>query len=137
MSIKKNILLVGLFTAAAVLVSSCATIVSGSTQKLHLQAIDQQDKSIIPDALCSISDGKGNTYVVNSNPGTAIVNRGNGSLTATCKASGYTQKEVGKGTSFNAWTVANILFWPGFIIDGLSGSYSKYPDHITVIMSKN
>ena len=134
---KRKLLSIGLVFAAIVSITGCATIVSGSTQKLHLQAIDKNTKAIIPNAKCTITDGKGNSYVINGNPGTVIVSRGNGSLKADCHASGYTQKEVGKGTSFNAWTIANILFWPGFIIDGLSGSYAKYPDHITVLMSKD
>ena len=121
---------------SAVSIASCATIVSGSTQTLHVQAIDAKDRSLIPNAKCSITDSKGNIYTVDSNPGTLQVTRSNGSLKANCKAPGYTQKEVGTGTNFNAWTIANVLFWPGFIIDGISGSYSKYPDHITVVMAK-
>ena len=137
MTTKIKLLTLSTAVITAVAVTSCATIVSGSTQTLHVQAINTQDKSIIPNAKCSVTDGKGHTFGVSGNPGTIQLSRGNGSLHTTCKAAGYTQKEVGAGTSFNAWTIANVLFWPGFIIDGMSGSYSKYPNHITVVMAKN
>jgi hypothetical protein len=117
--------------------TGCATIVSGTTQPLHLQAIDARTHQLIPGAMCTISDAKGRVYVFNSNPGTVIVSKGQGALIARCKRPGYVQKQVGVGQSFNAWTVANlILFWPGVFVDAMSGAMQQYPSHITVLMER-
>jgi hypothetical protein len=43
----------------------------------------------------------------------------------------------GVGDSFNSVTLINILFWPGFIVDGVSGATHEYPSHISVYMKKN
>ena len=60
-----------------------------------------------------------------------------GAITPQCKKKGYVQKSFGVGSSFSAVTMVNILFWPGFIVDAMSGAASKYPSHITVIMEKS
>jgi hypothetical protein len=115
--------------------TGCATIVTGSTQEIHLQAVDRRTHELIRGAMCTLSDSKGRTYIFNSNPGTIVVSKGQGALTAHCRKPGYVQKEVGIGQSFNAWTVANvILFWPGVFVDAMTGAIQKYPSHITVLM---
>ncbi len=130
--ILKGIVAITIFSC---LITGCATVVSGTTQPIHLQAIDSKTHEIIPGAMCTLTDSNGRTYVYNSNPGMVIVNKGQGALTAKCNRSGYRQKEVGVGQSFNAWTIANvILFWPGVFVDALSGAMQKYPSHITVLM---
>lgn len=116
-------------------ISGCATIVSGTTQPIHLQAIDSQTHEIIPGALCTLKDTKGNQYESSQNPGTVIVNKGQGALTAHCQKPGYIQKQVGVGQSFNAWTAVNlIVFWPGVFVDAYTGAMQKYPSHVTVLM---
>jgi hypothetical protein len=117
------------------LFNGCATIVTGTTQPIHLQAIDSRTHQVIPGAICTITDSSGRAYLVNSNPGTVIVTKGQGALIARCERPGYRQKEVGVGQSFNAWTIANvILFWPGVFVDAMSGAMQKYPSHVTVLM---
>lgn len=128
-----KIILCAIFPLLAL--AGCATIISGTTQPIHLQAIDYQTHQVIPGAMCTLCDSKGRTYVFNSNPGTVIVNKGQGALIARCRRPGYVQKEVGVGQSFNAWTIANvILFWPGVFVDAFSGAMQNYPSHITVLM---
>lgn len=127
-----------ILAVTVVTISGCATIVSGTTQEIHIRAIDSNTHELIPGALCSLSDSKGRTYTVNSNPGTVIVTKGQGALIARCQRYGYSQKEVGIGENFNAWTVANvILFWPGVFVDAMSGAIQKYPSHITVLMERS
>lgn len=121
----------------ATILTGCATIVTGSTQPIHLQAIDARTHHIIPGAMCTLYDSAGRTYVFNSNPGTVIVNKGQGALIARCHRPGYIQTQVGVGQNFNAWTVANvILFWPGIFVDAMSGAMQQYPSHITVLMER-
>ncbi len=116
-------------------IAGCATIVSGTTQAINLQAIDIRTREVIPGAMCTLTDGKNNTYIFNSNPGTVIITKGQGALVAHCERRGYIQKQVGIGQSFNAWTIANvILFWPGVFVDAMTGAMQKYPSHITVLM---
>jgi ABC-type Fe3+-hydroxamate transport system substrate-binding protein len=128
----KGLIIISLFS---LFISGCATIVSGTTQPIHLQAIDSKTHALIPGAMCTLTDKEGRTYVFNSNPGMVIVTKGQGALIAHCQKPGYVQSQVGVGQSFNAWTVANvILFWPGIFVDALSGAIQKYPSHITVLM---
>jgi hypothetical protein len=116
-------------------INGCATIVSGTTQPIHLQAIDSETHALIPGAMCTLTDRSGRIYAFHSNPGTVIVTKGEGALVAHCQKPGYIQNQVGVGQNFNAWTVANvILFWPGIFVDALSGAMQKYPSHITVLM---
>ena len=118
------------------ILTACATILSGTSQTVNVQAVDEKDNSILSDVHCIVTDGKAVAYPVTGNPGSIAATRGNGTLQVNCKKDGYNQTNIGTGSSFNAITIANVLFWPGFIIDGLSGSYAKYPSHIVVQMSQ-
>jgi len=119
----------------ALLLSSCATIVGGgSTQVIHVQALDSTNNQVIPNTACAITDGKGMTYALTSNPGTITVTRGHGALQVTCQKTGFKESKVASGDSFNAWTLGDILFWPGAIVDVVNGSAEKYPTHLTVLM---
>lgn len=128
-----KVILVSTLTA----LSGCATIISGSSQKISLQAIDKNTQHVIPDAKCSLTNSKGVIHPVYGNPGSITVDREYGKLQANCTARGYRQTGVGVGESFNAWTLVDILFWPGFFVDAATGAAKKYPSHITVLMQKN
>jgi len=121
---------------SAALVAGCATVMSGTTQTINVQAIDEKTNETIPGAKCTVTDGKGRVYPVTSNPGSVVVTKGQGALDTRCLVKGYHQKQVGVGQDFNAWTVANVLFWPGLIVDAATGAVQKYPSHITVIMER-
>lgn len=123
--------------AAALSLTGCATMFSGTTQSIHVQAVDSRTTQVIPGARCSISDDKGHTYNLDSNPDSVVVSKGKGALNVKCVKPGYYQKQIGVGQSFNAWTIVNVLFWPGIIVDALSGATQKYPSHITVMMEKS
>lgn len=131
----KKIILLGSALAAASLLSGCATIVSGSDQTVSVQAVDQQSHKPIKGASCALRTMNGMSYVVHGNPGATTLLRDSGSLTLKCEAPAYYQKSIATGTSFNAWTLGNVIFWPGAIVDVATGAYKKYPSHITVVMS--
>lgn len=118
-------------------ICGCATIISGGSQNVNVQAIDNNSHAVLADASCLVTDGRGNTYAVNSNPGAVTIPNGYGALTVNCTKHGYHQTKVGYGQSFNAWTIANVIFWPGVLVDAATGAAVKYPSHITVIMNKN
>ncbi len=118
----------------ALMASSCASIVSGTSQTIYIQAIDLNTHARILDASCEVKDSKNLTYVVNGNPSSLVISKSQGALQTTCKAKGYEQAAVGTGQTFDAWTIGNIIFWPGIIVDVVTGAVQKYPDHVTVLM---
>lgn len=128
----KNIILT---VGVSALLSSCATLISGTSQSVKFQVIDSENH-ILDGAKCTITDGDGGMYAVYMNPGTVKIKRTDGLLTVKCTKAGYKQSNVSVGNSFNKTTLVNILWWPGFIVDGFSGAYTKYPSHYTIMMEK-
>lgn len=129
-----------LILAGAIAVSSlsgCATIMSGSHQKVHVQAVRASDHKLIKGATCSLSDSAGGSYLTYANPGVANVPRHSGGLNVACVAKGYYQQSVSTGSSFNAWTLGNVIFWPGAIVDFADGAAQKYPAYVTVAMTQH
>lgn len=117
------------------LLTGCATIVSGSQQTVNIQAINANNHHLISSAKCVIVDSRGVYYAINSNPGSISLPREYGGLNVDCRAKGYWQQSIGTGSSFNAWTLGDIIFWPGAIVDAATGAVKEYPSHITVLMS--
>ena len=125
-----------LLAATATLMSGCSTILSGTSQQIHVKVIDANTSEILKNASCTINNSDGNDYRISSNPGKVLVEKGHGALRVSCKAKGYKQSRTGYGKSFDAISIVNVLFWPGFIVDSLSGAIQKYPSHIVVEMEK-
>ena len=118
------------------LLTGCATVFTGTMQTISLQAVDAEDQEVIPDVKCTIRDNNGTVYFLNSNPGSVSVKKGQAPLTPICKKKGYRQIHYAVGESFNAVTIVNVLFWPGFLVDAMTGSLQKYPSHIVVTMER-
>jgi hypothetical protein len=124
-----------LLTLATLLVSGCSTVLSGTSQQVHIKAVDVSNNALVKNASCVITNGIVE-YEVDSNPGIVTVDKGQ-NLSVKCQAKGYKQKRTGFGKSFDSTSLVNVLFWPGFIVDGMSGAMHKYPSHIVVEMQKN
>lgn len=120
----------------ALTLSSCATIFSGTTQSIRVKVIDTNNEDV-PNPHCIVYDGSGASHVLSSNPGEVMVSKARGSIRIDCKKSGYTQLNMAVGESFNAVTVVNVLFWPGFIVDAMTGAYKDLPSHYVVSMKRN
>lgn len=116
--------------------TACATIFSGSNQTINVKAVDSKTNEALTEVACTVREGNGVVHIVNSNPGTVSVSRGTGALDISCKRNGYTQGQTMAGDSFNAVTLVNILFWPGFLVDAVTGSYKKYPSHFVITMNE-
>jgi len=127
---KLKLLLLG---STLLLASGCATVISGTTQQVHVKVVDTNN-NLLKNATCSVSNGSAD-YEFESNPATIMVNK-NESLVIKCRAKGYKQKGTGFGKSFDSTTLVNVLFWPGFLVDGFSGAMHKYPSHVVVEMQK-
>ncbi len=122
------------FPVALISLAGCATVFTGTTQSVHIQAVESMSHNVIPGARCTVIDGQGAEISVDGNPGSVILTKGKGALNVRCVKPGYVQKQVGVGQSFNAWTIVNVLFWPGILVDAATGAIQKYPSHITVLM---
>lgn len=122
--------------AAALAISGCATIVSGTTQDINVQVIDNANNQPLHGVSCTVFDGAGASQHITANPAVVTVAKGNGAIRIDCKKAGYKQMNMSVGDSFDAVTVVNVLFWPGFIVDAASGAYKKYPSHYVVSMQK-
>ncbi len=131
----KQLRKIALIVAATLSIGGCATVFTGSSQSINVQAIDARTQELLPGARCVVIDGNGNPLHVPSNPGRVLVDKGKGNLNVKCSLAGYHQSHIGVGQSFNAWSVVNVLFWPGIIVDAATGAIQKYPSHITVLMS--
>ena len=117
-------------------ISSCATVFSGTSQNINIEVVDTATNNFIDGCTCILNDPRGASYTITTNPAVVSVARGNGSIVINCKKEGYRQLNMAVGDSFNATTVVNVLFWPGFIVDAISGSYKKYPSHYVISMEK-
>ena len=131
---KKIRLVCGISLAA--LATGCASMISGTTQTIYVQAVDQTTNQRIPNAKCVMKDSKNNTYALQGNPGSVLISKGQGALHTECTAPGYVQNEVGTGATFDAWAIGNIIFPLGVVVDVVTGAVEKYPDHVTVLMLK-
>ena len=121
---------------AVLFLSSCATVFSGSTSNVRVQAVDTADNKVLDGVSCSLTDGDGIVYPITANPGSAIVSRGKGTLRADCRKEGYVQQNMGVAQTINGITFVNVLFWPGFIVDVVTGAMQKYPSNVTIQMKK-
>lgn len=129
----KTLLTAGIIST--LLISGCASIVSGTQQNIFVQAVNQDTNKTIANANCVLTDTKGMQYTINT-PGSAYISKGLGIINLDCKSKGFHQAQIGVGPSFDAWTIGNILFWPGVAVDLATGAAEKYPAHITVLMSQ-
>lgn len=103
-------------------------------QDIHVKVIDNKNNTTLENVICTVTDGTGGSYVLQNNPGIVKVRRTSGAVLVDCKKEGYKQLNIAVGDNFNSVTLINVLFWPGFIVDALSGSYKKYPSHYLVAM---
>lgn len=127
---------VAVLSVAGLLLCGCATIISGTSQTINVQAITADTHEVVPNATCTLKNAKGVPYPVSDNPGQVTVPRWYGGMQALCTAKGYQQKLLGVDAGFNAWTLLDLLFWPSLIVDAATGAVVKYPSHVTVLMEK-
>lgn len=119
-----------------IILTGCATIFSGTSQTINVKVVDTSNQQLLSDVSCVVSDGNGVSHSILSNPSAINVSKGSGAIRIDCKKAGYRQLNMSVGDSFNALTVVNVLFWPGFIVDAVSGAYKKYPSHYQINMEK-
>ncbi len=116
------------------LLSSCASLISGGRQTVMVTTPE------INGAMCSLADSKGRVYYIESTPGTALVERGDGPIAVICEKKGYM-----KGTGIISEKIAganygNLALGPvapiGYFIDGITGSGQKYISSVEVFLEE-
>lgn len=114
--------------------TGCATIFSGTSQTINVKVVDATTQVPLQNVSCVVSDGN-NSYTMAGNPSAINISKG-GHVVINCSKPGYRQLNMAVGDSFNAVTIVNVLFWPGFIVDAVSGAYKKYPSHYLINMQR-
>lgn len=106
-------------------ISGCATIVKGSTQPLTVQTE--------PDgANCELTREGQTIGAINPTPGTVQIDKTKSDIEITCKKKGFSNAVVTVSSTFQSWTVGNILIGGliGIAIDASSGAINEYPSSV-------
>ena len=113
----------------------CATIVSGTSQRIRIQTVDAQTGSPLAVSACHITDRADNRTFLSHDQERITLKSGH-SFFIRCPKVGYTQLSTEIPTSVNPWIGLNLLFWPGFMIDLMTGAYEQYPNNLQVQLEK-
>lgn len=115
-----------LTAAAALSLAGCSTIVTGSTQTIHFEAVGATE------ARCVVETEK-RKYLVNL-PEKAEIKKSRRDLQLTCHAAGNRTKTMIVPSEVSGWTFANVTNGAIFGVpyDGETGAMFKYPDVVIV-----
>jgi hypothetical protein len=119
------------FILLCVSLSNCATIVSGTSQRVFI------DTPKVENASCDLKDQEGSIYHLSNAPGNVTVQKGNGPLTIVCGKKGYEDGTASVESDFSDIAFGNILMPGGSIgilIDAVTGAAQEYPDNVLVWM---
>jgi hypothetical protein len=122
----RALLSVSLISATFVLVG-CATVFSGTRENVVINS-NPSGALILVDGL---EMGTTPATVPLSRPGLG------GGKTVTLRLDGYADRSFALQSTFNAVSLVNLLFWPGFIVDALTGAITRYdPSAYSVTMEQ-
>jgi len=126
------------YTSLAFLMTSCATVSGGTTQKVSVKT--QSGTEDVAGANCVLANSKG-TYMVTT-PNTVDVHRAKDDLSVKCTTDGGSEVVATlKSSSRTGATVGNILLLGvgGVLLEGIdkaNGAAYVYPDEVTVQLEK-
>jgi len=103
-----------LCTVAHALLSGCATIFTRSSDAITFRSVPEGAKVEI------------NGVSVGKTPVTVPVKRSMNPPHVQMKLGGYETQYIVLQNSFNGVAVLDIIFWPTFLVDALTGSIMKY-----------
>jgi hypothetical protein len=112
--------------AAALLVSGCATVTTGTTQTVAVMTDPEG-------ADCQFSRDNALVARVNPTPGVVTVGKSSGKIAVLCKKDGYQDTAGELASEFQAMTFGNIILGGiiGVVVDAASGAMNKYPESIS------
>ncbi len=123
-----------ILVAAAVALQGCASIVSGTTQPVTVEARGA-DGVGVAGAACKLSNDKGKWFV--NTPGSVSVSRSFNDMIVDCSKEKYAPGTSVVKSSTKAMAAGNILFGGvfGVGVDMASGAAYDYPNSIVVEMT--
>lgn len=134
---KKNFVAIAAIGAACLL-SSCGTIVTGTTQNMRVDT-QTREGAIVEQSRC-VAQVKGTRYVFNSGS-KVVIPKSKSDMPIVCEKPGY---PVGKGTAISRYQVlpllGNIILFGGPIgiaIDYMTDASFKYPEWIGIVMGEH
>lgn len=125
--------LILLLLLAAALCSGCASVTSGKSQSLTVQAVCGGVEVV--DASCKLANDKGQWRV--TTPGSVLVHKAYGDLSLECTKSGLSPASGSFQSSSNGGVWGNILLGGviGYAVDAGSGAGFDYPQSLTVVFA--
>ena len=120
--------------SAVLLLSACGTIFSGTTQNVTINVRGERVKNA-PPAYLNIANNQfnieaGNTFSVNlpksCSPKTIMIEDDRNYYRVT-------NSQI--NTTFNPVTILNVFFWPGFVIDAVTGAMCRYDDYASIYLN--
>jgi len=123
-----------LILAASVLLTGCASIVSGTTQIVSVDA--SLDGAPVMGAKCTLTNSKGVFYV--TTPGTVPVHRDYADLAVACAKDALPPGSATVKSSVKGMAAGNILLGGviGAAVDASSGAAYDYPDTLHLVMGQ-
>lgn len=98
---------------STILLSSCATIFGDNSKIVHIKSHPEDAQVFV------------NNMPVGKTPTDITVPSTWSPTLLTFKKKGYQEQTAQVNTSFQPIGILNILFWPGFVIDAISGDMMK------------
>lgn len=121
----------GLALALSLILGGCASITSGTTQRIAVTAVCEGD--IVPAASCTLSNDKGSWQL--TTPESTLIRKSYGELAVACSKAQSTgsAKFVSKNNN-GAW--GNILAGGliGYAVDSGNGAGFNYPEEVAVVL---
>ncbi|MFS0758057.1 hypothetical protein ABC383_28175 [Noviherbaspirillum sp. 1P10PC] len=120
--------------AASLVLTGCASIVSGTNQVVSVEARNKTEQ--VPGASCKLENGKGVYYV--TTPGTVTVHRAYDDMKVRCEKENSEPGMATVKSTTKPMAFGNIIFGGviGAAIDTGSGAAYDYPPLISVIMGE-
>ena len=114
---------------AAVTLSGCATIVSGPSQGITFNTDPVG-------ATCSVARSGEQLAVISATPGKVTISKGWSPLDVNRNKAGHFPAKASLSTSFQPWTLGNILIGGGLgaIVDAASGAMVQYPSSAMLLL---
>lgn len=125
-----------LSVVCALVVSGCATVLTGSNQSVKVSALSEDTHQTLSNVNCKVIDGSGVPHSLQANSGNISVSKSMSPMRVSCNAPGYQPYQGSINSNLNPVTVLNVLFWPGFFVDMATGAIQKYPSDYTVVMAE-
>src|SRR5947208_1270780 len=112
-------------------VAGCSTVAGGETQSL-LVATREANGTSVAGAECTLQNSRGQWKV--TTPGSVQVRREADDMIVDCRK-GSDAPGIAKLVSrAHGGMIANVLFWPGAIVDHSKGTGYEYPNNVVVTM---